>query len=214
MVTSNCPYSSDTCRPLRSDCGSCTRGNRCVERPRHTSLLPKGTWPLSGATGWAPRIAHHRHLEVRRRLRLRAGDRSAERVRVIHYGVDPSNWVGSKNERTEHRQALRLAPDDIAVGVASRLVPGKGHDVALRAFAAVAERQPRIRLLVAGDGPLRGKSKRWHVAASPRTKQAFWASSKISGAFLTPVTWCCFHHSHLSGRVRSRCARGNRRECP
>jgi glycosyltransferase involved in cell wall biosynthesis len=80
-----------------------------------------------------------------------------ERVRVIHYGVDPSSWLGSKEDRAEQRRALRLEPDDIAVGVASRLVPGKGHDVAVRAFAAVAERLPRTRLLVAGDGPLRGQ---------------------------------------------------------
>jgi glycosyltransferase involved in cell wall biosynthesis len=81
----------------------------------------------------------------------------AERVRVIHYGVDPSRWLGSKEDRAERRRALCLEPDDIAVGVASRLVPGKGHDVAVRAFAAVAERLPRTRLLIAGDGPLRAE---------------------------------------------------------
>ena len=80
-----------------------------------------------------------------------------ERVRIIHYGVDPSSWLGSKEDRAEQRRALRLGPDDIAVGVASRLVPGKGHDVVVRAFAAVAEHLPRTRLLVAGDGPLRGQ---------------------------------------------------------
>jgi glycosyltransferase involved in cell wall biosynthesis len=80
-----------------------------------------------------------------------------ERVRVIHYGVDPSSWLGSREDRVEQRRALRLGPDEIAVGVASRLVPGKGHDVAFRAFAAVAERLPTTRLLVAGDGPLRAE---------------------------------------------------------
>ena len=80
-----------------------------------------------------------------------------ERVRVIHYGVDPSSWLGSKEDRAEQRRKLCLDPDDIAVGVASRLVSGKGHDVAVRAFAAVAQRLPRTRLLVAGDGPLRAE---------------------------------------------------------
>ena len=80
-----------------------------------------------------------------------------ERVRVVHYGVDPSSWLGTKEDRAEQRRALCLEPDEIAVGVASRLVPGKGHDVAIRAFAEVAERLPRTRLLVAGDGPLRGE---------------------------------------------------------
>ena len=80
-----------------------------------------------------------------------------DRVRVIHYGIDPSSWLGSKEDRAERRRALCLDPDDIAVGVASRLVPEKGHDVAVRAFAAVAERLPRTRLLIAGDGPLRAE---------------------------------------------------------
>ena len=61
-----------------------------------------------------------------------------QRVRVIHYGVDPSSWLDTKEDRAEQRRALCLDPDEIAVGVASRLVPGKGHDVAIRAFAAVA----------------------------------------------------------------------------
>jgi len=80
-----------------------------------------------------------------------------QRVRVVHYGVDPSSWLGTIEDRAEQRRALCLEPDEIAVGVASRLVPGKGHDVAIRAFAEVAERLPRTRLLVAGDGPLRGE---------------------------------------------------------
>ena len=99
----------------------------------------------------------------------------SERVRVIHYGVDPSSWLGSKEDRAEQRRKLCLDPDDIAVGVASRLVPGKGHDVAVRAFAAVAERLPRTRLLVAGDGPLRGRG-RGDGASQPSL-----ASSQHSG---------------------------------
>jgi glycosyltransferase involved in cell wall biosynthesis len=78
-----------------------------------------------------------------------------QRVRVVPYGIDPTSWLGTKEDRAEQRRALCLDPDEIAVGVASRLVPGKGHDVAIRAFAAVAERLPKARLLVAGDGPLR-----------------------------------------------------------
>ena len=68
-----------------------------------------------------------------------------ERVRVIHYGVDPSSWLSSKEDRAEQRRKLGLDPGDIAVGVASRLVPEKGHDVVVRAFAAVADRLPRAR---------------------------------------------------------------------
>jgi glycosyltransferase involved in cell wall biosynthesis len=80
-----------------------------------------------------------------------------QRIRVVHYGVDPSSWLTSEEGRAEQRRSLGLDPDVIVVGVASRLVPGKGHDVAIRAFATVAKRFPRTHLLVAGDGPLRAE---------------------------------------------------------
>ena len=38
-----------------------------------------------------------------------------------------------------------------------RLVPEKGFDLALRAFSLVRERHPDVRLVVAGDGPVRGE---------------------------------------------------------
>ena len=49
----------------------------------------------SVATGWAPRIAHHRHLEVRRRLRCELGI-APPNGPCYSLGLDPSNWVGSK----------------------------------------------------------------------------------------------------------------------
>jgi len=50
------------------------------------------------------------------------------------------------------------------VAFAGRLVPVKGADVLLRAFAKVLGRQPEARLLLAGDGPERGRLQR--LAAS------------------------------------------------
>lgn len=46
------------------------------------------------------------------------------------------------------------APDPVLLYV-GRLVPEKGPDVLLRAFAVAAEAHPRARLRLAGDGPLR-----------------------------------------------------------
>jgi glycosyltransferase involved in cell wall biosynthesis len=77
-----------------------------------------------------------------------------ERIRVIHYGIDSEQWDMTTNERQEHRQALGLRTDEIAIGIASRLVPDKGHDVAINAFSALVQRIPTAQLLVAGAGPL------------------------------------------------------------
>jgi glycosyltransferase involved in cell wall biosynthesis len=48
----------------------------------------------------------------------------------------------------------------LAVGVASRLVPGKGHDLLLTAFAKAHEDAPALRLLIAGEGPLQDEIER------------------------------------------------------
>ncbi|HUG00082.1 MAG TPA: glycosyltransferase family 4 protein [Ilumatobacter sp.] len=79
---------------------------------------------------------------------------AANRVRVVHYGIDAGNWELSADRRVEERRALCVGPHDVVVGVASRLVPFKGHDVLIEALAALDD-YPNVRLLVAGDGPLR-----------------------------------------------------------
>jgi glycosyltransferase involved in cell wall biosynthesis len=81
-------------------------------------------------------------------------------VRVIPYGIDASRWLASDAERTSAREALGLDAGDIAVGVASRLVPHKGHSFLLRGHARASRRAPMLRLLVAGDGPLRADLER------------------------------------------------------
>ena len=84
----------------------------------------------------------------------RVGIAPRDRIRVIHYGIDAASWRTAPEERLEHRRALGIFPGDIAIGIASRLVPDKGHDVAIKAFSALAERFPGCRLLIAGSGPL------------------------------------------------------------
>lgn len=53
------------------------------------------------------------------------------------------------------RSELGLRQDDLVVTMLTVLRPGKGHDVAGSAAATLAERFPRLRLLIAGDGPSR-----------------------------------------------------------
>ena len=78
-----------------------------------------------------------------------------DRVRVIPYGIDVESFGRAAEHRDIAREELGLEPDDVAVGVASRLVPGKGHDVLIGAIALAHATAPSIRLQIAGDGPLR-----------------------------------------------------------
>ena len=77
----------------------------------------------------------------------------ADRIRTIYYGIDASGFHRTDAERDRARSALGLAADTVAIGVASRLIPGKGHDVLIDAFATAVTENPNLRLLVAGDGP-------------------------------------------------------------
>jgi glycosyltransferase involved in cell wall biosynthesis len=53
------------------------------------------------------------------------------------------------------RNRFGLREDQIAVGVASRLIEGKGHRLLLEAMSRAILRVPHLALLLAGDGPLR-----------------------------------------------------------
>ncbi len=80
-----------------------------------------------------------------------------ERVRLFANTIDVAAVSDRADElarsRPELREALGVGADDIAVLSAGRLVPEKAHDVLVRAVAMVGD--PRLALVIAGDGPER-----------------------------------------------------------
>ena len=62
----------------------------------------------------------------------------------------------SSTEREEWRRGLGVGPRELLVTCVGRLVPQKNHGLLLRAFAKVGP-QAGARLLLVGDGPLRGE---------------------------------------------------------
>jgi sugar transferase (PEP-CTERM/EpsH1 system associated) len=77
----------------------------------------------------------------------------AERVHTIRNGVDLARFC--RVSRSEARAALGLADTDIVIGSVGRLVPVKDQATLIDAVARVARSNPDVRLLLAGDGPLR-----------------------------------------------------------
>ncbi len=57
-------------------------------------------------------------------------------------------------DRKAARSELGLDPDDVVVGIVARLNPEKAHHVLLQAIARLAPHEPRLRLVVVGDGEL------------------------------------------------------------
>jgi len=88
---------------------------------------------------------------------LRAGRLTPpERIRVVPYGIDVDAWMPPR-DRTEVRVRFDVGPGQVALGFASRLIRHKGHDFLLRALECAHEQLPHLRVLLAGDGPLRGE---------------------------------------------------------
>lgn len=75
------------------------------------------------------------------------------KVTVIHNGIDLRKWDGIQAPDRQARAELGLNPDDFAVVSVGRLVEFKGHEILIEATALAASR-PRLRVLIAGDGPL------------------------------------------------------------
>ena len=80
-----------------------------------------------------------------------------ERMRVVGYGVDlaPHRAI-SAADVAGLRARLGCGPDTVLVGSVGRLVEQKDYPTQLRAFALAARAEPRLRMVLAGEGPLRG----------------------------------------------------------
>ena len=90
--------------------------------------------------------------EVRRRL-AGAGVRR-ERISVIHSGVEPPAGLPGPAGRAAARARFGIG-EELAIGVVAALEPRKGHDVLLRALAAVDREASPWRCLVCGGGSQR-----------------------------------------------------------
>ena len=82
------------------------------------------------------------------------GRTPAERIKVIHTGLDLAQFDGGKSRETV-RSELSIAPEEIVVGTVSRLFREKGHKYLIEAAAHVIGDCPRLRLLIVGTGDQR-----------------------------------------------------------
>lgn len=93
--------------------------------------------------------------EAARAQHQQRGRLAGHNVTVVHNGVDVDAFANGDRERV--RSELGLAGGQPALLSISALRKGKGLEVVLRAFALLARRRPDLRLLVAGEGALRGR---------------------------------------------------------
>ena len=131
-----------------------------------------GIVPLSTAHGWTGHSRRERYVyypadrrlltrfphvvavssDIRARL-LEAGADPA-RVSTILNGVDHRAFRRDPVRRDATRRALGLSPDDVVVGSFGRLEPQKRFDILIDVCAALSRTNPKLKLLIAGNGSL------------------------------------------------------------
>ncbi len=79
----------------------------------------------------------------------------ALRVSVFYHGVNPAEMQRDERQRGIIRAKFSFTDDHIVVGHVGRLVPMKGQEYLLNAFAEVVRNNPKARLVLVGDGDLR-----------------------------------------------------------
>lgn len=82
-----------------------------------------------------------------------------EKISVVYYGLE-HKWINDAEQRIARDKLiaeLRLEADSLLLGMVCRLVQQKGISYALKAFHQIHDRFPSAHLVIAGDGPLRGK---------------------------------------------------------
>ena len=72
-------------------------------------------------------------------------------VTRIYNGIDPDTWRERVDASDNVRAELGLDPDDRVLLMAAQFVPWKRHEDAVRAMPKVIEKEPRARLVLAGN---------------------------------------------------------------
>ena len=121
-----------------------------VNQPKHPAAK---RWLEACALRWAAdRVIVV--AEGGRRLTARNYHLPAGRLVALPNGLDPASVrLPDGYDRSAARRALGVEPDQPLISVVARLDPSKGHDVLLRAAAALRSRHGRARYLLVGAGP-------------------------------------------------------------
>lgn len=106
---------------------------------------------------WTRRWNHH-YIAISQALKaqLVAEGILPERISVIHHGIDVERFSPDRRHAAL-RQEWGFPADAFVWGTVARFVEVKGLSVLLHAFSRVRQIEPRARLVLIGDGPLRAQ---------------------------------------------------------
>lgn len=76
----------------------------------------------------------------------------AQKVQVVHVGINLELFRADRDEKTAIHNELRIPQNDLIIGCVAHLVPVKGHPELLKAFAQISVRYPNVHLVLVGGG--------------------------------------------------------------
>lgn len=144
--------------------GATTFGRLCAWRMGVPSILHEHA--NLGDTPWFQKVADrvlapHTDIAIAvsastAEFTTRARLMPAERTKVVYLGAPLDEFARprSAEEIAQARAELGIAPDTIAVGTITRLMPSKGNEYLVAAVPAIVARQPKARVYIAGEGEL------------------------------------------------------------
>lgn len=83
------------------------------------------------------------------------GVTTIDKIEVIPLGLQLDRFVDQPRGAGEFRRDIGAAEDAILIGAVGRLVPIKNIELLLSAFAMARQEEPRLHLVLVGDGELR-----------------------------------------------------------
>jgi glycosyltransferase involved in cell wall biosynthesis len=134
-----------------------------------------------------------------------------ERIEHIPNGIDLSRFdAHATHTRRLVRESFGYLPNERVIGIAGSLTAVKGHDVLLSAVAAVAQTTPDIRLLMVGDGPLRGalEAAAGRLAIQKRVHFTGWREDIPTLLSAMDAYVCASHSEGMSNAVMEAMASG------
>jgi glycosyltransferase involved in cell wall biosynthesis len=145
-------------------------------------------WLMPAITGWLDAL--HRRCQATfaptPALAAILSARGIPNVRAVGRGVDTRLFHPGRRD-ADLRARWGLAEDDVACLFIGRLAPEKNLSVVEQAFAAIAARHPRARMVWVGDGPALARLRAAHpehIFAGPRTGEDLAAHYASADLFL------------------------------
>ncbi len=130
----------------------------------HTYARHYGVAPLRRlALGWLRRVHNrtHRTFAPTAELCTELGAMGFSNLAVLSRGIDTGHFHPSRRS-VELRQTWGAAPDDPVVIHVGRMAVEKNYDLLFRTYAAMRSAQPRLRFVLAGEGPLQRQLTKAH----------------------------------------------------